>query len=69
MERYILLIFGLLLISWGVYRVKKTTKLFGCTKKISAFIELVLNGEASGIGQLLAGIVCLIIFAVSFFIK
>ncbi|MBO0475479.1 hypothetical protein DOK76_00270 [Vagococcus sp. DIV0080] len=50
--------FGLLLAGWGFYRMKKD---FGQNKSNNNLIQLLLTGQASGIGQFVSGIIMFII--------
>lgn len=63
------IIFGVLLTLWGIYRMKKDDALFGKNQKSKNIFNLILMGEASGIGQFLGGIVLIILVIVSFIIK
>lgn len=65
----ILLVLGLILTTWGWYRIKKDKKLIGSSKKLSTILDFILTGQASGLGQLLSGILCLILFIVFIFLK
>lgn len=55
------IIFGIVLTAWGIYRMKSDDGLFGKTQKSKNIFNLFLLGQASGIGQFLSGIVCVII--------
>ncbi|MFJ8262054.1 hypothetical protein ACIQ4I_08885 [Rummeliibacillus sp. NPDC094406] len=66
---HLLLIFGIVLIVWGLYRMRTDDALFGKTQKRKNIFNLLLMGEASGLGQFLGGILCIIIWIVAFFIK
>ncbi len=55
---YILLIVGAVLAIVGVIRVKTD---FKDNKKNNNMIQFMLTGQASGIGQVISGILCLII--------
>ncbi|WP_243526314.1 hypothetical protein [Bacillus pseudomycoides] len=54
----LLFVFGLILIAWGFYRIKTD---FSEKKKRNNMISFLLQGGASGIGQLVGGIICIII--------
>lgn len=69
MARVLFIIFGVLLTLWGIYRMKNDDALFGKNQKSKNIFNLILFGEASGIGQFLGGIVCIIIGVISFIIK
>ncbi|WP_445818962.1 hypothetical protein [Bacillus sp. FSL M8-0168] len=62
----ILFIFGVVLIVWGLYRMKTD---FSGNKKKNNIVSFLLQGEASGIGQLLGGIICIILGIIAFIIK
>jgi len=55
------IVFGIVLTAWGIYRMKTDDGIFGKTQKSKNIFNLFLMGEASGIGQFLGGIVCIII--------
>ncbi|WP_374964016.1 hypothetical protein [Lysinibacillus sp. RS5] len=57
----IIIVFGIVLTAWGIYRMKTDDALFGKTQKRKNIFNLFLMGEASGIGQFLGGIVCVIL--------
>ncbi|PEE02978.1 hypothetical protein [Bacillus pseudomycoides] len=63
------IVFGLVLISWGVYRMKKDEAFVGKTQTRKNIFNLFIFGEASGLGQLLGGILLVILVIVSFIIK
>lgn len=65
----ILFIFGVVLIVWGLYRMKTDDGLFGKTRKSKNIFNLLLLGEASGIGQFLGGILCIIVGVIAFIMK
>ncbi|MCO0597288.1 hypothetical protein NST21_05245 [Peribacillus sp. FSL K6-1552] len=65
----ILFIFGAVLIVWGIYRMKTDDGLFGKNQKSKNIFNLLLMGEASGLGQFLGGILCIIIGIIAFFVK
>lgn len=69
MIRVLFIIFGALLTLWGIYRMKKDDALFGKDQKSKNIFNLILMGQASGIGQFLSGILCIILGIVSFIIK
>ncbi|MFJ8461865.1 hypothetical protein ACIQ57_22475 [Lysinibacillus xylanilyticus] len=54
-------IFGIVLTAWGIYRMKTDDGLFGKSQKNKNIFNLFIFGQASGIGQFLSGIVCVII--------
>ncbi|MGE7950837.1 hypothetical protein [Lysinibacillus xylanilyticus] len=57
----IAIVFGIVLTVWGIYRMKTDDGIFGKTQKSKNIFNLFLMGEASGIGQFLGGIVCVIL--------
>ncbi|MGA3676008.1 hypothetical protein [Lysinibacillus agricola] len=57
----IFIIFGIALTAWGIYRMKTDDGLFGKSQKSKNIFNLFLTGQASGIGQFLSGIACVII--------
>ncbi|PER82299.1 hypothetical protein CN487_09800 [Bacillus cereus] len=54
----ILFVFGFILIGWGFYRIKTD---FNDNKKKNNIISFLLQGGASGIGQFILGIICIIV--------
>lgn len=56
------LIFGAILLIWGCFRIKKGSNGWN-------LISLILNGQASGIGQFLSGLLLIIAVIVMFFMK
>ncbi|MED2985488.1 hypothetical protein P4311_29745 [Bacillus thuringiensis] len=61
--------FGLVLILWGIYKMKKDDSFLGKTQTRKNLFNLLILGEASGLGQLLGGILLVILVIVSFIIK
>ncbi|WP_144554292.1 hypothetical protein [Peribacillus simplex] len=59
-------IFGAVLIVWGIYRMKTDDGLFGKNQKSKNIFNLLLMGEASGLGQFLGGILFIIIGVIAF---
>ncbi|MBT2632879.1 hypothetical protein J7E76_28090 [Bacillus sp. ISL-101] len=59
-------IFGAVLIVWGIYRMKTDDGLFGKNRKSKNIFNLLLMGEASGLGQFLGGILFIIIGVIAF---
>ncbi|MEI2471378.1 hypothetical protein V8V75_17680 [Peribacillus frigoritolerans] len=59
-------IFGAVLIVWGIYRMKTDDGLFGKNRKSKNIFNLLLMGEASGLGQFLGGILFIIIGFIAF---
>ncbi|WP_097028448.1 hypothetical protein [Clostridium peptidivorans] len=68
-ERLLFILFGVVLVLWGIYRMKTDDALIGKTQKQKNIFNLFFLGQASGIGQLLSGILCIILGIVSFIIK
>ena len=67
--KLLFILFGVILVFWGMYRMKNDDALFGKDQKSKNIVNLILTGQSSGIGQLLSGIVCIIIGILSFIIK
>ncbi|ASS95350.1 MULTISPECIES: hypothetical protein [Peribacillus] len=65
----VLFIFGAVLIVWGIYRMKTDDGLFGKNRKSKNIFNLMLMGEASGLGQFLSGILCIIIGIIAVIMK
>ncbi len=63
------IVFGVVLILWGLYRMKKDDAFVGKTQTRKNLFNLLILGEASGLGQLLGGILLVILVIVSFIIK
>ncbi|EJS62824.1 hypothetical protein [Bacillus cereus] len=63
------ILFGIVLILWGVYRMKKDDPFVGKTQTRKNLFNLLINGQSSGIGQLLSGILLVILVIVSLIIK
>ncbi|MBE7106821.1 hypothetical protein FT637_28720 [Bacillus cereus] len=63
------IVFGVVLILWGLYRMKKDDAFVGKTQKRKNLFNLLILGEASGLGQFLGGILLVILVIVSFIIK
>ncbi|MEK4745741.1 MULTISPECIES: hypothetical protein [unclassified Bacillus (in: firmicutes)] len=63
------IVFGVVLILWGLYRMKKDDAFVGKTQTRKNLFNLLILGEASGLGQLLGGILLVIAVIVSFIIK
>ena len=64
-----MMIFGAILVVWGIYRMKTDDAFFGKTQKGKIIFNLIILGEASGIGQFAGGVLCIIIGIASFIIK
>ncbi|MGN9160832.1 hypothetical protein [Clostridium sulfidigenes] len=68
-QKLLFILFGVVLILWGVYRVKTDEAFVGKTQTRKNIFNLLILGEASGIGQLLGGIICIVLGVLSFIIK
>ena len=69
MLKILFILFGVALVFWGLHRMKTDDGLFGKTQRSKNIFNLLLMGEASGLGQFLGGILCIIIGILSFIIK
>ncbi|EJV55590.1 MULTISPECIES: hypothetical protein [Bacillus] len=67
--KIVLIVIGLALILSGVYKMKKYDAFVGKTQTRKNLFNLLINGQSSGIGQLLSGIVCIVLAIVAFIIK
>lgn len=67
--KLLLIVFGVVLISWGIYRMKTDDAFVGKTQTRKNLFNLLILGQASGLGQLLSGILCVILGIVAFIIK
>jgi len=67
--KLLFILFGVVLVLWGRYRMKTDDALIGKTQKRKNIFNLIVFGQASGIGQLLSGVLCIVIGIVSFIIK
>ncbi|PFD35116.1 hypothetical protein CN285_24360 [Bacillus cereus] len=63
------IVFGVVLILWGVYRMKKDDAFVGKTQTRKNLFNLLILGGASGLGQFIGGILLVILVIVSFIIK
>ncbi|MFJ5566781.1 hypothetical protein [Lysinibacillus xylanilyticus] len=63
------LIFGVVLVAWGIYRMRTDDGLFGKNQKNKNLFNFLLKGEASGIGQFLGGVILIIAVIIGFFVK
>ncbi|PDY53426.1 hypothetical protein [Bacillus toyonensis] len=63
------IVFGMVLILWGVYRMKKDDAFVGKTQKRKNLFNLLILGEASGLGQFLGGLLLVILGIVALIIK
>lgn len=55
-------IFGVILLLWGIYQIKNSSK-------ASSLIDLIFNRQGSGIGQFLSGLLLIIAVIIMFFMK
>ncbi|PUB11384.1 hypothetical protein [Paenisporosarcina sp. OV554] len=62
-------ILGIVLVVWGIYRMRTDDGLFGKNQKNKNLFNLLLMGEASGIGQFLGGIILIIAVIIGFFVR
>lgn len=67
--QFILFIFGVILVAWGIYRMRNDGGLFGRNRKSKNIFNLILLGEASGLGQFLSGVLCIVIGIIAFVMK
>ncbi|HDR7379618.1 MULTISPECIES: hypothetical protein [Bacillus] len=63
------IVFGMVLILWGVYRMKKDDAFVGKTQTRKNLFNLLILGEASGLGQFLGGLLLVILGIVALIIK
>ncbi|PFC74914.1 hypothetical protein CN290_10960 [Bacillus cereus] len=63
------IVFGIVLILWGVYRMKKDDAFVGKTQTRKNLFNLLILGEASGLGQFLGGLLLVILGIVAVIIK
>ncbi len=68
-QKLLFILFGVILVFWGIHRMKTDDALFGKDQKSRNIFNLLLTGQASGIGQFVSGVLCIIIGIVSFIIK
>jgi hypothetical protein len=67
--KLLFILFGVVLVLWGRYRMKTDEAFVGKTQKRKNIFNLLIMGEASGLGQFLGGILCIILGIISLFIK
>ncbi|WP_242216654.1 hypothetical protein [Bacillus cereus group sp. BfR-BA-01380] len=67
--KLLFILFGIGLVFWGIYRMKKDPAFVGKTQTRKSIFNLLILGQTSGLGQFLSGIVCIIIGILSFIIK
>lgn len=65
----ILFIFGVVLIVWGLYLMRKEEGLFGKNRKSKNIFNFILMGQASGLGQFISGILCIIVGIITIIMK
>lgn len=65
----LMIVFGAILTTWGIFSIKNNNMLFGKNKTSKNVFDLVLNGQASGIGQFLSGVLCIVIGIISLVLK
>ncbi|MGZ9583797.1 hypothetical protein [Paenibacillus marinisediminis] len=64
-----IILFGIVLVLWGRYRMKTDKAFVGKTQRRRNIFNLLLHGEASGLGQFLGGILCIVLGVAAFFIN
>ncbi|MBJ8107726.1 MULTISPECIES: hypothetical protein [Bacillus cereus group] len=67
--KVVLIVIGAALILSGVYKMKKYDAYVGKTQTRKNLFNFLINGQSSGVGQLLSGIVCIVLAIVAFIIK
>ncbi|MBU3136986.1 hypothetical protein KPL39_11995 [Clostridium gasigenes] len=67
--KLLFILFGVLLVLWGMYRMKTDKAFVGKTQTRKNIFNFFLLGQASGLGQLLSGILVIILGILSFIIK
>lgn len=65
----LMIVFGAILTVWGIFSIKNNNMLFGKNKTSKNVFDLVINGQASGIGQFLSGVLCIVIGIISLVLK
>lgn len=65
----VVVIYGLVLTVWGLFNIKNNNMLFGENIKSKNFFDLLINGQASGVGQFLSGLICITLGIMFFVIK
>ncbi|MBB6625156.1 hypothetical protein H7E67_17200 [Clostridium gasigenes] len=68
-QKLLFILFGVVLTLWGVHRIKTDKAFVGKTQTRKNIFNFLIMGEASGLGQLLGGIICIILGVLSFIIK
>ncbi|MED1270547.1 hypothetical protein P4U03_29185 [Bacillus mycoides] len=69
MLKLLFILLGVVLVLWGIYKMKKDDAFVGKTQTRKNIFNLLILGEASGLGQFLGGILCIILGIVSLIIK
>ncbi|PEC18971.1 hypothetical protein [Bacillus cereus] len=69
MLKLLFILFGVVLVLWGIYKMKKDDAFVGKMQTRKNIFNLLILGEASGLGQFLGGILCIILGIVSLIIK
>lgn len=59
--KLLFILFGVALVLWGIYRMKTDDAFIGKTQKRKNVFNLLIFGQASGIGQFLSGILCIVL--------
>ncbi|PEA84496.1 hypothetical protein CN680_26935 [Bacillus pseudomycoides] len=67
--KLLFILLGVVLVAWGIYRMKTDAAFVGKNQTRKNLFNLLILGQASGIGQLLSGILCIILGIVSLIIK
>ncbi|MDM5186083.1 hypothetical protein QUF99_01160 [Bacillus sp. DX4.1] len=67
--KLLFILFGVVLVLWGIYRMKTDDAFVGKTQTRKNIFNFLILGETSGLGQLLGGILCIILGILSFIIK
>ncbi|MBZ9686835.1 hypothetical protein G9F72_010915 [Clostridium estertheticum] len=68
-QKLLFILFGVVLTLWGIYRMKTDKAFVGKTQTRKNIFNFLIIGQASGLGQLLSGIICIILGVLSFIIK
>ncbi|WP_454054871.1 hypothetical protein [Clostridium sp. Marseille-Q7071] len=68
-HKLLFILFGVVLILWGTYKMKTDGAFLGKTQTRKNIFNFFLLGEASGLGQFLGGIMCIVLGVLSFIIK
>ncbi|MBU3145843.1 hypothetical protein [Clostridium sp. CF012] len=68
-QKLLFILFGVVLTLWGIYRMKTDKAFVGKTQTRKNIFNFLFLGQASGLGQLLSGILVIILGILSFIIK